>query len=366
MPTRGKRLVGFDVAKAIAIVAVITGHTAIRFVGIPQAGWLAARFVALCFSFHLPVFFIVSGYFLHVDRPLDTRREAASLLIPYVITSVAIVFSLIASNMAFHDLGSTRVLAQAWVNAALYGAGDVPANSLWPQQVRIGAIWFLLALFWSRFLVSMIWKAGRVAPFLIALAFIVGLLSARVVFLPLSIQSGMCAALFVYLGALFRRHKTLSFMEHHRVLLAPCLIAWAYSIVRFNGWGMAMAQYGVTFADIIRNLAGGIGATLVLLSACSILDRRGGENEQAARLMCRVGRLTLLIMCIHVFEDDVVRWGFLVGWVQSAWAFPASWALLNSVRVLCDILLAFLLDRMIRVLKTRVRAGMLGSKPLVR
>ena len=50
-------------------------------------------------------------------------------------------------------INESRVLAlRQWGMAALYGSGDVSDLTLWPVDFRIGAIWFLLALFWARLL----------------------------------------------------------------------------------------------------------------------------------------------------------------------------------------------------------------------
>lgn len=77
-----------DVAKALAIIAVIASHTAIRFLGL-GAG---AQFIfALAFTFHLPVFFVTSGYFLHVDRRYELAKEVRALVIPYAVSSILII-----------------------------------------------------------------------------------------------------------------------------------------------------------------------------------------------------------------------------------------------------------------------------------
>lgn len=70
-----RRILLFDLAKAIAIIAVIVSHTAIRFSGIPSVGAGAPTILAACFTFHLPLFFIVSGYFLHTNSRVDLKKR---------------------------------------------------------------------------------------------------------------------------------------------------------------------------------------------------------------------------------------------------------------------------------------------------
>lgn len=188
-----RRIGYFDAAKLIAMASVITMHTAIRFGSVKVA--------ALVTTFQMPLFFILSGYFMHPDGTFRLKKECRALLLPYVVTAFAVVVALCATNLIFHDLGSTRELFSAWLNAAVFAGGDLVTNPLWPQGARIGAIWFLWALFWARLEVSLVLRLPRPsrAP-LVVTGFVVALVSARLVFLPLSLQPGVCAALLVYVG----------------------------------------------------------------------------------------------------------------------------------------------------------------------
>lgn len=52
-----QRIEYFDAAKGIAIIAVIVGHMGL----IARGMTLTEKFI---FSFHMPIFFLISGYFL--------------------------------------------------------------------------------------------------------------------------------------------------------------------------------------------------------------------------------------------------------------------------------------------------------------
>ena len=72
-----QRIRFFDIAKGIAILAVILGHSAIEAnVFIPHH--TAQLVVAVCFSFHMPLFFILSGYFMHRNVASAGRRKPSS------------------------------------------------------------------------------------------------------------------------------------------------------------------------------------------------------------------------------------------------------------------------------------------------
>ena len=82
------RLQYIDIAKGIAILAVIIGHAAIRLAGLSHG---AATIVAVCFTFHMPLFFLLSGYFLHYERPFNWKKEAKRLVVPCIVAALVIV-----------------------------------------------------------------------------------------------------------------------------------------------------------------------------------------------------------------------------------------------------------------------------------
>ena len=144
-----QRIRFFDIAKGIAILAVILGHSAIEAnVFIPHH--TAQLVVAVCFSFHMPLFFILSGYFMHPKRSFRWAKEARQLLCTYAVTGVAVLVGVTCMATINHE--GRAYMLRRWGEAVLYGSGDISDRTLWPVELRIGAIWFLLALFWAHLL----------------------------------------------------------------------------------------------------------------------------------------------------------------------------------------------------------------------
>ena len=336
-----RRVGSFDVAKALAMVAVIAGHTALRF--LPDAS--ASATVALAFSFHMPLFFVVSGYFMRADGSLRLGRDARSLLVPYLVTALAVTAGLCASNLVLHDLGSTRELLLTWLNASVFAQGDMTAHPLWPQTARIGAIWFLWALFWARLEVSLLLRLPSGARMPLSLScFLIAMVSSDHIFLPLSVQPGICAAVFVYFGRWLREDGRLEKLLGHHLLWVPLALVWAWAIVRYAGFGMAICDYGTTAIAVMRNVAGGLAGTLCVLWACRWLGEKIGQGRVWG-IAERMGRITLPVLCVHLFEDNVVRWVPLVeGW-NALFPAPVSWAVVCAARVVADFALAWAVDR---------------------
>ncbi len=128
--------IGFiDVAKAIGIVLVVVGHTP----GIPAA-W-----VVMIYSFHMPLFFFVSGYLQPVsagrdDTSLGITRTARSLLVPYVVFfGVSLAYWLATRHLG--DRASK--FGGVGVGDAFVGLWTGVSNDLFVNQ----ALWFLPCLF---------------------------------------------------------------------------------------------------------------------------------------------------------------------------------------------------------------------------
>lgn len=139
----------FDVAKGLTILCVILSHSAIEAQSVAPSH-IANTIISVCFSFHMPLFFILSGYFMHLERDFRWAKEAKQLLCTYLLTSAAVLLGV--TCVATIDHGTRKDVLRQWGDAVLYGSGDISDLTLWPVQLRIGAIWFLLSLFWAHLL----------------------------------------------------------------------------------------------------------------------------------------------------------------------------------------------------------------------
>ena len=81
-----KRIRFFDIAKGIAILAVILGHSAIE-ANLFMPHRTAQIIVSICFSFHMPLFFLISGYLYNPKGTIkeELYKDLKTLLLPYLI-----------------------------------------------------------------------------------------------------------------------------------------------------------------------------------------------------------------------------------------------------------------------------------------
>lgn len=88
------RLEYMDVAKGLGIIAIILGHT-------------STVFEKYVFPFHVPLFFLISGFFLSFRKPLSeyTKNKAKQLLVPYCTTAIIVVIEKTILNTVRGGLG---------------------------------------------------------------------------------------------------------------------------------------------------------------------------------------------------------------------------------------------------------------------
>ena len=162
-----------DIMKGVGILCVILGHIGSLHVG------------NLFYSFHMPLFFIISGY-LYKERSLkqQAERDAQRLLMPYFYTFlVCLAISLV--------LG---IKGRDYSNFYATAINGITAND-------IGAIWFLPALFWSKQIMNVIQHCSKY-PLLVGIS--ISIIAAIICqyWFPnyLGICQGTCALIFCMIG----------------------------------------------------------------------------------------------------------------------------------------------------------------------
>ena len=131
MPEK-KRLGFIDLAKAIAFMMVVCGHTFVP----------GSRLRAIIYSFHMPLFFILAGYtFRTKSQKTAVVASAKRLLLPYALAYTTV--TVIPSVLIWTQEGRFAKLISL-LKSFVYTTGDGH------DIESTGAFWFLVALFFSR------------------------------------------------------------------------------------------------------------------------------------------------------------------------------------------------------------------------
>ena len=174
-----KRIEYIDIAKGIAMVSIVLGHLG------------SSTIDRLVFTFHVPIFYLISGYFFGIkDSDGDfLKKKINNLIIPYFFTCLLMCLISVPININ-RGLNWKNELLK-WIYASFYAAGG---DSLEPFLHKgIGALWFLWAIFWGNlFLKMLLHFQSKIRVFLVSLIFCVSIYSATIFWLPLNIQAGGC------------------------------------------------------------------------------------------------------------------------------------------------------------------------------
>ena len=267
------------------------------------------------FTYHIPVFYLIAGYFLKEDEPLSSfiKKKFRSLIIPYLIASFLIIVSAVIMNLIYAHGEGLAVLLKEWFIAALYGAGDSYEK---PFHIRgIGAIWFLLALFWGELFLKLILKCNpHLRPFIVALLVAFADFSRRYLFwFPLSIQAGCTAVLFIYVGYMVGRllrnsdfkemrssHKTAFTVSEIVLTLAASGLALHF-ILNFKRFWLVHSDMGRGVMDILGSFSAS-GLIMLISYGISRLPKKAFYPLEF------IGKNSLYFLMGHVIELTTFPW----------------------------------------------------------
>lgn len=336
-----------DIAKGIGILMVIVGHCG----SLPS---ILSRFI---FSVHMPLFFILSGYF-YVPRPeigerLFIKKNAKNLLLPYAMTCVFVIaLRVLRTILAQGDIFYTFKL---WLFASLYGSGTIVPDFFQAHNIPmriIGAIWFLLALFFGRIFLMHIIKSKFHPFFLAVIISYIGYATTDWFWLPFSFQAGLNCVIFLYIGY-YIKSKDLFAGEAISLPLKLLMAAtWLICICFGGALYMVRNYYGNGLLDII----GAVCGTFSIVYFSKWIER---YFVPLRRFLSGIGRISLGIMCAHLITIDCWPQDKIALYLQSLLPFPI-WI----INVLCIVSISFIITGVLYVLPWVNRIFFPGAKIL--
>ncbi|WP_295393444.1 acyltransferase [uncultured Thiodictyon sp.] len=279
----GGRDAWVDYAKAIGIVLVVYGHVArgVFNAGIPIDGPLYRLVDSILYSFHMPLFFFLSGlFFLHSLRRRGPVALAANkvdtILYPYILWSL--IQGLIEVWLARYTnghLGLTEVL------------------ELWNPRAQF---WFLYALFLVIMTAILVYRR-ETRPFLWGLLAVAALAYVFQASIPSVLHSYFVVKNFVFfaLGVWFYTVKD-RLLGHSGVWAAAGAIAFVAVQYGFH------IQLGMVFSDI------GVASLLVaVVSILAVASLSLWLARVPKRWVLILGRASMAIYLMHVLAASGAR-----------------------------------------------------------
>ncbi len=291
-----------DYAKAIGMALVVFGHANRTLAGADPAAWNAAHSVAdqVIYTFHMPLFFIISGYVSQsaAAKPLQgfLRGLLWGAVVPYVAwTTIWVVAKSINPGLAHHPVGLADLLSIAWQ----------PVEHFWflHQLIIVRVLWYAIERF-----------AGPLNGSVFALILIAGSGAAGSMALtagPAMPWSALTLVDFSFFGfGLLILPAFLKWAGDREAMLMLAAAAVWTCVMIFNGGSAGAASY-VLLAML---------ASAAILLASRMLPE---ANTPALRTLAFLGEASLAIYVLHLFVITVIRIGFAAGLAQSGASFLA-------------------------------------------
>jgi len=243
-----------DAAKGVGILLVIAGHV----------WWQPGPVHQFIYSFHMPLFFLLSGYMVR-PQPTGTLlvRQRRSLLVPFAIFSLL----LLAADFTIEGMRGVRPLFGDW-------AAGIKGIVLHPEALRgpFTILWFVPCLFFAR----MVWNIlancipdatdWRWLALIVAIMTLAHWIAARTTASPLGLMAVPAALTMLWVGQLWRARPP-----------GPLLLALP-------------GDLGVPFLS----LAGAAAVSIILCKALARLP------DMLMGPLAWLGRVSLVIMYVHV------------------------------------------------------------------
>lgn len=303
-----KRLAWADSIKGIAIWLMVFCHANVS----------NEFLLTFIYMFHMPVFFIISGYFAHGDVSFGTglKRAFRKLMIPYFIYSI-LGFAICWVSPYLHPElyegldGFSAIFKAAFVGM-LRMDDSITSFSIMPQ----GCLWFLVALFVCKLLwmlILLLWNHSK-----LLLVFPLGLMITIGICHPtwFSLDSAVFAFPFYVVGVLMRKKQLLSLYLKNNT---SKLMALILSIIYMLTFGMLNGKVNIDSCEFGDNLMlfyiGGIAGFFACYSAAELLLNK-------IKLLSEIGKVSLTILGTHLFVCIIGKTIAVALFHQDASNFP--------------------------------------------
>ena len=342
--TNKKRIEWVDMLKGVAIICVVIGHGY-------YSGNIALLFKAEIYSFHIPLFFFLSGVVFSIDKYESFKgfiiKKIKIILVPMVLFSfVGIIFDYIYYGLV---VGIEKYGIHYLVNRCI---GIV-------LQLRDGKfeskLWFLTCLFIVQVLLYWIVKLSKdntkIIFLVISFSFVVGAIYMffGLPLLPWEIDCALIGLFFVGLGYLFKKEQILDKIRG-KIWLAIILIAINFSAMFINYFYM-----GKRNIDLVGNQLG-IPILYLLESVSSVIALVIIFAEiKRIRPLSYIGKNSLVyygLLDVMVFIPNIIVYNVLVLDLKSfgGWTILINF-IIAAITCLCIVPINELISRKLKFMK---------------
>lgn len=262
-----------DIAKGIGIILVVYGH-------------LVCPIKREIFLFHMPLFFLLSGYFFSTKDAMKTflSKKSRVLLSPFVL------FSILSAIYVFFVINKDKDII-----TYIYSFRSLVS----PDP----ALWFLLSLF-EIFVISYfveIYIHSGILKFVIACVItFIGYLCAMNKIFFFYLPQACLGYIFFYLGYQMRFYNILQNKKIYLYVIIGSIVSYCLGIILKVHTDMLPLEIDSTYILFFLPALGG--------SLLVIYFSRYLQDKQYTSWLAYLGKNSLLIMCVHMPLISLSNW----------------------------------------------------------
>jgi fucose 4-O-acetylase-like acetyltransferase len=288
-----KRIEYLDIARGIGILLVVLGHN--------DFGAVSPFFHQVIYSFHIPLFFFLSGYFINTALPFFDyfKKRFHSVLKPYLFTIFLIYFA----SVSFEKMGFQTAVGR--IIKSLYGTGYyIDWVALWflPHLFVVSLYAFLFIVLvsrlrnrWITWGILLLTVVVSTLFFRLFYPFTISVLgkSYELYGLPFSLDLVILTSFFFLLGNEVR--LAVSERSFDNILL---LIGSGIGLILFNVFFPYRVDIAIrVYESLLVNTAEAILGILFVLALSRQIELHG---QRLGSLFKYLGNISLIILLFHV------------------------------------------------------------------
>lgn len=289
-----------DFTKVLGLYLMILGH----------GNMVSDELRVYIYSFHMPLFFIISGLLTKDKVEYNTLKVTTkSLLVPYIIMNIICLMIFIVSE--YFKGAFDFVILKQHLFAILLGVG-YDTHTLKPVCTPM---WFFYSLFIVKNLYAVLPKGNisKIIQVILCVAFVMVLKHFQYdTYIP--VDSALLAYPFFIIGTSIRSYVNYQFKIWH-VIIATAMLIIAYFVSKFNGrCDIDTMRYGRCLFLFIYT---GTVSTISILVITSFIGSKLSCLDTWSKIICEGAPIIvgLNIFVIHIFKSVLSKltWNNIYG-----------------------------------------------------
>lgn len=274
-----KRIQWIDTAKGITIILVIIGHANFQ-----------EPIKAFIYSFHMPLFFFLSGLFINTESDFNSflTKRIKGLIIPYLIYNIILLLFYWFLNILSQD--STSFKDSIFIKIISLPLA-IRVDNLYSTK-----LWFLPCLFISSIIVYLLPKNKKLYLTLGIIITSIGILFCNVLqikFLPWSIDAALLVVIFLIISSLLREYINWGNLLHSNLLLILCIpLSIIFTILNYR-------YLGNHRVDIYESNYGNFAYFYIAAFAGIYIILNISKRLNSIKVLSYLGRNSIIIYVTH-------------------------------------------------------------------